>query len=91
MASRGGLDADRWWKVGGGDPSLPHHPRKQRFCIRHGVHHISDVDKVILVVRVDPFFVKVVDEEVDVLGDVVWLDGGEVDAGDCGVWVFVAD
>lgn len=55
------------------------------------MYYILDVDKVVFVVWVDLFFVKVVDEEVDVFGDVVWLDGGEVDVGDCGVWVFVVD
>ena len=52
---------------------------------------MAEVDEVVFVVGVDPFFFKVVDEEVDVFGDVRGLDGGEVDAGYRGVWVLVAD
>ena len=52
---------------------------------------VADVDEVVLVFGVEPFFLEVVDEEVDVFGHVVGLDGREVDAGYGGVGVFVAD
>ena len=52
---------------------------------------VAEVDEVVLVFGVDPFFLEVVDEEVDVFGDEGGLDGGEVDAGYGGVGVLVAD
>jgi hypothetical protein len=52
---------------------------------------VPEVDKVVFVFGVDPFFFEVVDEEVDVFGDEGGLDGGEVDAGYCAVGVLVAD
>lgn len=55
------------------------------------MQRVAEVDKVELVVGVDPFFLKVVDEEVDVFRDEGGLDGGEIDAGDGGVGVSVAD
>ena len=55
------------------------------------VQRVADVDEVVLVFGIEPFFFKIVDEEVDVFGHVVGLDGREVDAGYGGVGVFVAD
>jgi hypothetical protein len=55
------------------------------------VEGVAEVDEVVFVFGVDPFFLKVVDEEMDVFGDKGWLDWGEVDAGYCAVGVLVAD
>jgi hypothetical protein len=55
------------------------------------VQGVPDVDEVVLVFGVEPFLLEVVDEEVDVFGHVVGLNGREVDAGYGGVGVFVAD
>ena len=55
------------------------------------VERVAEVDEVVLVFGVDPFLLKVIDEEVDVFGDEGGLDGREVDAGYGGVGVLVAD
>lgn len=52
---------------------------------------VTEVDKVELVIGVDPLLLEVVDEKVDVFGDKGGLDGREVDAGEGGVGVPVAD
>ena len=52
---------------------------------------VAEVDEIVFVVGVDPFFFEVVDEEVDVFGDISGLNGRQVDAGYRGVWVLVAN
>lgn len=70
---------------------VPHYSAEEGGQVADGVQGVADVDVVVFVFGVDPFFFKVVDEEMDVFRDEIGLDRGEVDAGYCGVWIFVAD
>lgn len=70
---------------------VPHYSAEEGGQVADGVQGVADVDVVVFVFRVDPFFFKVVDEEMDVFRDKIGLDRREVDAGYCSVWIFVAD
>ena len=76
---------------GGGGSFVPEGPAEEGLGVLDGMQGVAEVDKVVFVVGVDPFFLEVVDEEVDVFGDISGLDGGQIDAGYRGVWVLVAN
>jgi hypothetical protein len=75
----------------GGKGCVPYYASEEGVGVLDGEDCVADVDEVVFVFGVDPFFFEIVDEEMDVFGDEIGLDGREVDAGYCGGWVFVTD
>jgi hypothetical protein len=55
------------------------------------VESVAEVDVVVLVLGVDPFFLKVVDEEMDIFRDQGGLDGRQVNAREGALRVSISD
>lgn len=64
------------------EAGLPEHALEEAVNVPDRVQRVAQVDEVVLVLRVDPLVLEVVDEEVHVLGHEVGLDRRQVDAGD---------
>jgi hypothetical protein len=53
---------------------LPECSAEEGIGVLDGVERVAEVDEVVFVFGVDPFFLKVIDEEMDVFGDKGRLD-----------------